>query len=164
MRSLLASDVLFGEAVEEINQVFADEEIAVEEVEGGGVVPGSIFLPEPVSQWIDDDELSVILSAFASAAEPVSGVHGLELLSVSIDDTTLVAGEENSTRLRDPLEITAEVTNGGDTDEVDVVVGAEIAGPTGIVEGEGVITRIQSLESARGRDPDRARRRPPTRR
>lgn len=145
MRSLLASDVLFAEASEEINTTFAEEEIPPPEGEEG-VVPASIFLPEPVSQWIDDDEVRVILIAFAAEVEPVSGVHGLELVSASINRTPLVAGSENTARLEEPLEIGAEVTNGGDSDEVDVVVSAEISGPTGTVEGEGVITRIKPGE------------------
>ena len=143
MRSLLASDVLFAEAVEEINEVFADQEVAVESADGGGVVPASIFLPEPVTQWIDDDQVALILNAFAADVDPVSGTHGLELVSASIDRTPLIAGSENSARLEDPLQIEAEVSNGGDQDEVDVVVSAEISGPTGVVEGEGIISRIE---------------------
>jgi hypothetical protein len=146
MRSLLASDVLFAEAVEEINDVFAEQEIAVEGVEGGGVVPASIFLPEPVTQWINDDELTVILNAFAADVGNVSGVHGLELVSASIDQKPLVAGSENTARLEDPLQVEAEVSNGGDQDESDVVVSGEISGPTGVVEGEGIITRIEPLQ------------------
>ena len=142
MRSLLAGDVLFGAATAEINEVFAAEEIAVEGQEDG-VVPASIFLPEPVSQWIEDDQLRLILSTFAADVEAVSGVHGLELVSASIDRTPLIAGSENTVKLEEPLEIAAEVTNAGESDEVDVVVGAEISGPTGVIEGEGIITRIE---------------------
>ena len=143
MRSLLASDVLFASAIDEINRVFTEQEVAVEEADGGGVVPASIFLPEPVADWIDDYKVSLILSSFAAGVGNVSGVHGLELVSASIDNTPLIAGSENTAKLEDPLEIEAEVSNGGDGDEVDVVINAEISGPTGVVEGEGIITRIE---------------------
>jgi hypothetical protein len=138
MRQLLASDVLYAQARAEINAVLREEEIDAK-------VEASIFLPEPVARWLDDDELTLILTAFAADSGQVSGVHGLELVGVRIDGTPLIAGSENTVELGGAVQIEAEVTNGGDSDEVEVPVEVEISGPTGVIEGETVISRIKPL-------------------
>ena len=144
MRQLRASDVLYSRAQGEIVEVLTDEEIEA-------VVEDSIFLPEPVTRWLDDDELTLILTAFAADSGQVSGVHGLELVGVSIDNAPLVAGSENTVEVGTPVEIEAEVTNGGDSEEVDVPVSAEVSGPTGVIEGETVISRIEPGEIGEAR-------------
>ena len=136
MRLLLAGDVLFDRAQDDIAATLTEEEI-------GAVIEDSIFLPEPVTRWLDDDELTLILSAFAADAGECSGTRGLELVGVAIDKTPLVAGSENTAEVGDGLDLTAEISNAGDTDEVDVAVSAELQGPTGVLEGEGAISRIE---------------------
>lgn len=136
MRVLLAGDVLYARAAAQINEVFAEQEINAE-------VADSIFVPEPVNRWLDEDEVNLILSAFADSAGVAPGLHGLELVGASIDKTPLIEGSENNFELSSPLSIGVEVTNGGESDEVDVVVSAEISGPTGVLEAEGNIARIE---------------------
>ncbi len=136
MRLLLAGDVLYSRAFAEIASVFSEQEIPLE-------LEDSNFLPEPVNRWLDDDELTLILSSFAADSGQCSGLHGLELVGVSIDKTPLVAGSENTADLGDGLDLKVEISNGGEADEVDVAVSAELAGPTGVIDGEGVISRIE---------------------
>ena len=135
MRTLLASDVLYGRAQGSTTQVLKDEGIDAK-------VDDSVFLPEPVADWLDDNQLTLILNAFVEGAGQCSGTHGLELSSVTVDKTPLIAGSENTLQVSTPLRLNAEVSNGGDADEVDVPVTADLSGPTGVIEGEGAITRI----------------------
>jgi hypothetical protein len=135
MRELLASDVLYASAREAILAVFQEEEIEAR-------VQESIFMPAPVERWLDDEQLAAILGAFATATEQCSGTHGVEISSVVADGTPLIAGSENTLELGNRVAIDVEVLNGGEANETDVEVSAELAGPTGVLEAESVIPRI----------------------
>ena len=139
MEEFLASDVLFRRAQGDIQDVLKTEEIA-------GQIPDSEFLPQPHSQWLDDLQLTAALTTFATNTGVAGqGVHGLALNSVSIDKTTLTAGVENTVNLgNDPPELTAEVQNGGDSQESDVVVSYTLSGGGASSEGEGTITKLQA--------------------
>ena len=100
-------------------------------------MPASIFLPEPVTQWLDDDELTLILSAFAADADP-SAAPMDSSSSAPIDKTPLIAGSENTADLGDPPSTsTAEVRTPATQDEVDVAVTAEISGADRDPRGRG---------------------------
>jgi hypothetical protein len=139
MRTLLASDVLYAEAQKEIDSVLEQEEI-------GEQIQPSAFLPEPVESWLDQDQLTLTLNQFAASAgscDP-NTLHGVEVVSVVIDDTELVEGSDNSVEPDDPSVVEATILNGGTADEVDVPVNVEISGTGGAIEQQGSITRIRA--------------------
>ncbi|MQA73022.1 MAG: hypothetical protein GEU88_01495 [Solirubrobacterales bacterium] len=138
MRAFLASDVLYERARLEIQGVLEDEGIDDE-------VPASVFLPEPATRWLDELELSTVLSTFATNTGAVKGVHGLALLSASIDDTPLTADAENTVSLgKDPPELTVEIQNQGDSVEKDVVVSYSISGGAVPIEGQQTIPSLDA--------------------
>jgi hypothetical protein len=139
MEAFLASDVLYRRAQTEIQDVFAAENVQ-------GTVAESQFLPPPHDRWLDELELSAILSIFAADTGVVSqGVHGLELFSTTIDKTPLSPDAENTVELgSDPPELKVEVQNGGDTQESDVVVAYTLSGAGKTLEGEGTIPRLDA--------------------
>ena len=138
MREFLASDVLFARARDEINQVLADQGISEE-------IPESVFLPEPVERWLDHLQLTTVLSTFAGSAGAANGVHGLALLSTSIDNTQLTADADNTISIgKDTPVVKVEVQNQGDQEEKEVAVSYSLSGGAVPLEGEGTIARLDA--------------------
>jgi hypothetical protein len=138
MRSFLASDVLYARARDQIVAVLADEGINEK-------VPESVFLPEPVDRWLDHLQLTTVLSTFAGDAGATQGVHGLALLSTTIDKTPLTADAETSVSLgKGAPQIDVEVQNQGDTEESDVTVSYSFSGGAVPLEGEGSIAKLDA--------------------
>ena len=138
MRAFLASDVIYARAQHDIQTVLAEEDVA-------GKVPDSIFLPEPVDRWLDHLQLTTVLSTFASASGAVQGVHGLALLSTTINNTPLTADAENPGSLGDGAPtITIEVQNQGDQEENEVTVSYSLSGGAVPIEGEGTISKLDA--------------------
>jgi hypothetical protein len=131
-------DVIYARAQHDIQTVLDDEGIS-------GKVPDSIFLSEPVDRWLDRLSLYTILSNFAGASGATEGVHGLALLSTTIDKTVLTADAENTVPLgNDPPNITVEIQNQGDQEEKEVTVHFSLTGGAVPVEGEVAITNLDS--------------------
>ena len=85
MQKLLGSDVLYAAVVRpEINGVLAANGI------DGSDVPKSIFLADE-TRWLDESEVSAALGSVSgsSSGSATSGVHGLGLISTSINGTEL---------------------------------------------------------------------------
>jgi hypothetical protein len=138
MRAFLASDVIYARAQHDIQTVLGEENVP-------GKVPDSIFLPEPVERWLDTLQLYTVLSGFASASGAVQGVHGLALLSTTINKTPLTADAENTVSLGGgPPNITVEVQNQGDQEENEVTVNYSLSGGVVPVEGEGTISKLDA--------------------
>lgn len=139
MRTLLASDVLYAQAQDRIDTVLREEEIDAK-------LEPSVFLPEPVELWLDAFQVTQALNAFAASAGncPADAVHGVEMVSVVINGTELVAGDENTIQSDQRLEVEAAVLNGGTADEVDVAVDVTISGTGGAIEETGSIPRIRA--------------------
>ncbi len=138
MREFLASDVLYARARDQIVVVLADEQINEK-------IPESVFLPEPVDRWLDHLQLTTVLSTFAGDAGATQGVHGLALLSTTIDKTPLTADADNSVSLgKGAPEIEVEVQNQGDTEESDVTVSYSFSGGAVPLEGEGAIAKLDA--------------------
>ncbi|HEX2128726.1 MAG TPA: hypothetical protein VHF58_05870 [Solirubrobacterales bacterium] len=137
MRTLLATDVLYAQAQAEIDSVLQEEGIDAR-------LESSVFLPEPVESWLNDFQLTSTLNAFAASARNCAGeTRGVEMSTVTVNGTELVDGGENLIESDQPIQIEADVINGGTTaDEVDVAVNAEISGQGGVLEGTGSIPRI----------------------
>jgi hypothetical protein len=146
MRAFLASDVLYSRAQGSIQQTLDDEGISA-------TVEDSVFLPEPVDQWIDVSTLAVTLAPFAADASATSGVHGLALLSAKLDHTTLTADTENSINLNGLPQLQVDVQNGGDADEVDVAVSYTLSGASGASQGVTTISRIAAGDTAQATIP-----------
>jgi hypothetical protein len=138
MRAFLASDVLYARAKSDIEAVLADQNVA-------GTVPPSVFLPEPVDRWLDHLQLTTVLSTFAGASGATQGVHGLALLSTTIDKTPLTADADNPVSLgKGPPEITVEVQNQGDQQENEVTVSYSLSGGAVPLSGEGTIAKLDA--------------------
>jgi hypothetical protein len=139
MREFLASDVLFARSRADINAVLAEQGA------GDTLIDESVFLGEPVEQWLDQLQLTTILSTFAGDAGATEGIHGLALLSTSIGKTELTAGTENPVSLGSGApEITVEVENQGDQEEREVSVQYTLSGGVTLLQGEGVIPRLDA--------------------
>ncbi len=139
MRTLLASDVLYLQAQQEIDAVLETEEI-------DNRIESSVFLPEPVESWLTSDQLTPILNAFAASAgncDP-NAIVGLEMVSVVLNGEELVDGGDNTIEVEEPIEVEATVFNGGGADEEDVAVTAEISGTGGVLSAEQFVPQIAS--------------------
>jgi hypothetical protein len=137
MRMLLASDVLYDQARGETDSVLAEQEIDEK-------IQESVFLPEPVESWLNQDQLTLTLNAFAASAgncDP-NTIHGVEMVSVAINGTDLVDGGDNTIEPDQSLVVDAAVLNGGTSDEVDLPVNVEISGTGGVIEATGSIPTI----------------------
>lgn len=138
MRIFLASDVLYTRARADILTELGQQQI-------GGDIDESRFLPEPVDRWLSDLELYSVLSGFATDTGAVQGLHGLALLSTSVNKTPLSADVENTLSLgNDEPTITIEVQNQGEEEEPDVKVAYTLTGGAATIEGAETIPQLDS--------------------
>ena len=139
MQKLLASDVLYESIVRpEIDGVLADNGISGEDV------PKSTFLPD--DKWLDEAEVAAALGVTGGEEAETPGVHGTELIGVSVNGTELspevpvaISGEET-------LEVEVQVQHQGESAENGVTVSVSYSGNT--VESE--IPSIEPGEVATG--------------
>lgn len=139
MQRLLGSDVLYAAVVRpEINGVLATNGI------DGSDVPKSVFLPDE-TRWLDEGEVSAALgSVSGSSSGSVSGVHGLGLISTSVNGTELVAESTSSVSSEGTPEVEVEVANQGESTENGVSVSVSVSGGTTL---SGTIDSIAAGES-----------------
>jgi hypothetical protein len=125
MRTLLASDVLYSEVARpEINNVLADNGIE------GDEVPKSEFLPGG-TEWLDETNVSTALGTVSGATTAeTEGVHGLGLLSTSINGTELVAESTAAVEVEETPEVEVEVQNQGESTENGITVSVSAGGTT----------------------------------
>lgn len=137
MRILLASDVLYENVVTpEINQVLADNEITDSDVTESQFVVDGI-------KWLDDDAIDSALSGISGVtAAATPGLHGTELVSVSVNGTLLDAGSTATIEAGEAPEVEASVLNGGDSEESGVEVSVTVD------EGEAATQDIPSIAPA----------------
>ncbi len=137
MRSLLASDVLYARARADLRQILADKEI-------DGQVPESVFLPEPVEQWVDFLRLSGQLARVAGATGVAgSGTHGTELASTVVKPGNVTLAPEAPTTVSGSNpQLFISVLNGGTEDETDVFVSYRLTGGLSTLDGRTTISRI----------------------
>jgi hypothetical protein len=123
MSKLLASDVLYASVVRpEIDGVLADNGIEGEDV------PKSEFLPDGAT-WLDETNVSDALgqvSGAAAAATP--GVHGLGLISTSVNGTELTPESTTAVSAEETPEVEVEVQNQGESAENGVTVSVSVDG------------------------------------
>jgi hypothetical protein len=123
MKKLLASDVLYASVARpEIDGVLADNGIE------GDDVPKSEFLPEG-TKWLEESAVSTALgqvSGSTGAATP--GVHGLGLISTSVNGTELTAETTTAVVAEETPEVEVEVQNQGESTENGVTVSVTVNG------------------------------------
>jgi hypothetical protein len=146
MRTLLASDVLYGKAQEQIEEELTAQEIAYDP-EGEPI--STQFLPsEP--NWLDVDEVSGALGGASSASdeEAAPGLHGLGLVEGGVllqPAGAALADAVPVTAAADGAELEVQIENQGDNDESDVIVTYELQGGGG---GEETLDEIAAGEIA----------------
>jgi hypothetical protein len=126
MGVLAAGDVLYAEVARpEIDGVLANNGIE------GDDVPKSVFVPEG-TRWLDESAVSEALGSVSgsSGGSATPGVHGLGLLSTSINGTELVAGESTGVSAEETPEVEVQVQNQGDSTENGVTVSVTVDGNT----------------------------------
>ena len=139
MREFLASDVLFARARDEINPVLADQGISRGDPRERLPPRAGRTVARPPAADHDPEHLRRIRAAAAN------GVHGLALLSTSIDDTQLTADADNTVSLgKDAPVVKVEVQNQGDQEEKEVTVSYSLSGGAVPLEGEGTIARLDA--------------------
>jgi hypothetical protein len=136
MRKLLGSDALYAAVVRpEINGVLAANGIT------GSDVPKSIFLADE-TRWLDEGEVSAALgSVSGSSGGSVSGLHGLGLISTSINGSELTAESTTSVGSEGTPEVEVEVQNQGESTENGINVSVSVSGGTtlsGTIDSIGV--------------------------
>ncbi len=126
MGVLAASDVLYASVARpEINGVLANNGIE------GDDVPKSIFVPDGI-KWLDEAEVSSALGSVngSSGGAETPGVHGLGLLSTSINGTQLTAESSTGVAAEETPEVEVEVQNQGESTENGITVSVTVNGQT----------------------------------
>jgi len=138
MRRLLASDELYAAVTRpEINAVLAANGIE------GSDVPKSVYLADE-TRWLDEGEVSSALSTVSGGGGESSGIHGLGLISTSVDGTELTAESTTSVISEGTPEVEVEVANQGESTENGINVSVTVSGGTTL---EGTIDSIGAGES-----------------
>lgn len=124
MEKLLASDVIYEQVVRpEIDGVLADNGIADSDV------PPSSVLPD--QKWLEESTVSSALGAISGNSGATSpGVHGLELVGVSVNGTELAEGAAATVSGEAGVEVEATVENQGESTENGVTVAVTVEGST----------------------------------
>ena len=133
MRKLLASDVIY----ETIVRPEIDGVLAANGIEGSDV-PQSEFLPD--DKWLEESEVAAALGVTGGEEAETPGVHGTELVGVSVNGTELSPEAPVSISGEEVLEVEAQVQNQGESAENGVTVSVTYDGNT--VEGD-----IPSIEA-----------------
>ena len=118
MGSLYASDILWTQlASPEIEEVLVADDVEVPDLPAGNFMPEN----DPI-RYLDQTEIVTLITG-SSDDESTGGVRGLELVSVTLGDTTLGA-DASTTVPDDAREILVQVNNGGEQTEraVEVIV------------------------------------------
>jgi hypothetical protein len=136
MAKLMASDVLYASVVRpEINGVLADNGIE------GDDVPKSEFLPEG-TKWLNESAVSAALGSISGATGAATpGVHGLGLISTSINGTELSPEGTTTVVAEETPEVEVQVQNQGESTENGVTVSVTVNG------GNTVQQDISSIEA-----------------
>jgi len=155
MRILVASDALYGRARQEIQRVLEAEEIE-------GNVPGSPFVPDPVERYLDELQLSALLSAAAVSPDEAGLVRGVELLGTTVEPAGVILTPDslNTLSLDGRAELDVDVQNSGEARESEIRVTYTISGAPEAIEGS---TTVQGIPPAESRTATMAiQPRPPT--
>jgi hypothetical protein len=123
MQKLLASDVLYENIVRpEIDHGLENNGVT------GADLPKSTFLPS--TEWLEESKVQSALGEVSGATgAATSGVHGLELVGVSINGTELTTEGANSVAVEEETpEVEVSVENQGESTENGVPVVVSVSG------------------------------------
>ncbi len=123
MGVLAASDVLYASVARpEIDGVLADNGIQ------GDDVPKSVFVPDG-TKWLDEGAVAEALASVSgSSSAEAPGVHGLGLLSTSINGTELTPEGTATVSAEETPEVEVQVQNQGESTENGVTVSVTVNG------------------------------------
>jgi hypothetical protein len=123
MRTLLASDVLYMEVTRpEINGVLADNGIEGEDVPKAEFLPGG-------TEWLEEAKVTTALGTVSgSTTTETTGVHGLGLISTSVNGTELNAETPTAVEVEETPEVEVEVQNQGESTENGITVSVTAGG------------------------------------
>jgi len=120
MQVLLASDVVYADkARPEIEEVLAEEDIEEK-------IPDSSFLPSLT--WLDSSNIDSALSLVSGAEAAAPGIHGLGLISTTINGEALTEGVPVTISADGAPEAEVTVQNQGESEESGVDVTVEVNG------------------------------------
>lgn len=125
MQQFLTSDVIYSQrAYAYMNQAVKDKGVE------GVSLPASQFLPS--LEWLDPTEVLDVFSRVSggssSTAAATPGTHGTGITGVNVQPSGSALTESGTNDLKGAKEITVNVQNQGENDEVDVVVSYTITG------------------------------------
>jgi hypothetical protein len=125
MKQLLASDVVYKRAQYEIDNGLADQSIDEK-------APPSVFLPPPVTKWLDATKVGAVLSGIGvgggGGGGQVSGIHGTGISSATLNGSTLTPGTPLTITSTPPNGLDIGVQNQGNSTEQDVQVKVDVTG------------------------------------
>jgi hypothetical protein len=120
MQVLLASDIVYSDkAKPEIERVLAEEDIQER-------IPDSGFLPD--LSWLDSSNVDAALGLVSGAEAAAPGIHGMGLISTSIDGVALTEGVPVTIDADGAPEAEVTVQNQGESEESGVEVSVEVDG------------------------------------
>jgi hypothetical protein len=141
MQKLLGADAVYAAVARpEINGVLAANGIE------GSDVPKSVFLADE-TRWLDESEVSAALGSVSgsSSDSETSGVHGLGLISTSINGAGLSAESTTSVISEGTPEVEVEVANQGESTENGINVSVSVSDGTTL---SGTIDSLAAGESS----------------
>jgi hypothetical protein len=136
MKQLLASDVIYKRAQYEIDKGLADQSIDEK-------APPSVFLPPPVTKWLDASKVGGILSGIGvgGGGRSVSGIHGTGIASATLNGSTLTPATPVTITSTPPNALDIGVQNQGNSTEHDVQVKVDVTG------GKAKISKSKTIRS-----------------
>jgi hypothetical protein len=140
IRKLMASDVLYASVVRpEIEAALADNGVEGEEV------PESVFVPDE-TRWLDEGEVADALGSVSGASGAATpGVHGLGLISVSLNGTELSSEGATAVSGEEAPELEVEVQNQGESTENGITISVTVSGGNTL---QGEIPTLAAEETA----------------
>lgn len=123
MQKLLSADVVYAAVTRpEINGVLESNGI------DGSDVPPSVFLPDG-TKWLEESAVSTALGTLGSGGEASTpGLHGLGLVSTSVNGTELTAETTTAVSAEESPEVEVQVQNQGESTENGVTVSVTVNG------------------------------------
>jgi hypothetical protein len=120
MQVLLASDVVYADkAKPEIEDVLAREDVDER-------IPDSSFLPD--LSWLDSSNVDAALSLVSGAEAAAPGIHGLGLISTSVNGVALTEGVPVTISTDGAPEVEVTAQNQGESEESGVDVSVAVDG------------------------------------
>jgi hypothetical protein len=128
MQKMLAADVIYEQVVRpEVDGVLASNGISDSDL------PKGAFLPD--EKWLEESTVSEALGGISGASGAATpGVHGTELVGVSVNGSELIEGAPVTIAGEEGVEVEVSVQNQGESAESGITVSVTVEGNT--IKGE----------------------------